>query len=61
MRRTVDIVISITYDPFQFPEGDMRWAADKISECDELYNIGYDFDSFEVDATVTHGVQNDDS
>lgn len=53
--KRVDIVIRIEYDPDKFPEDDMRWVADKISECDELYNIGYDFESFDIiKADVIH-------
>ena len=52
--KTVYITIKIEYDPAVFPEADMRWAADKIADADELYNIGYDFDSFSKTAEVTH-------
>ncbi len=55
--KTVDILIRIDYDPEKFPEDDMRWAADKIAECGELYDIGHDLDSFVVTTSkvVHHG------
>jgi hypothetical protein len=52
--KVVDITIRIEYDEEKFPESDMEWVADKIAETDELYNIGYDFDSFQRTSTVIH-------
>jgi hypothetical protein len=54
VKKVVDIRIRIEYDTDQFPEADMHWAAEKIAEASELYNIGYDFDSFDKTAEVTH-------
>lgn len=53
--KTIDISIHIEYDPDKFPEDDMRWAADKVSECDPIWNIGYDFDAFDITSEVKHG------
>lgn len=53
--KTVDITIHIEYDPAGFPEEDMSRAAYKIAECDPVWNIGYDSDSYEINYEVTHG------
>jgi hypothetical protein len=50
--KTIDINIRIEYDPARFPEADMNWAIDKITECDPVWNIGYDFDAFAISSTV---------
>lgn len=52
--KTIYITIKIEYDPDRFPEDDMRWAAEKIAECNEISNIGYDSDSFDKEAEVTY-------
>jgi hypothetical protein len=53
--RRVDIQISIEYDESKFPEDDMRWAAEKVAECEQIWNIGYDSDSFDItESKVTH-------
>jgi len=52
--KTIDIKIRIEYDPAMFPEDDMRWAADKVAECEQVWNIGYDSDSFDITSSVTH-------
>lgn len=52
--KRVDIRITVVYDETKFPEDDMRWAAGKVSECDPIWNIGYDFDSFEIESKVIH-------
>lgn len=51
---TVYITIKIEYDPARFPVDDMRWAADKVAECGDIWNIGYDSDSFDITSEVTH-------
>jgi hypothetical protein len=52
--KTVDITIHIEYDPDKFPEADMLWAADKVSEAAEIGDIGYDWDSFDITSEVVH-------
>lgn len=52
--KRIYITIRIDYDPEVFPEGDMQWAAEKISEANELYDIGYDFDSFDTESDVSY-------
>jgi hypothetical protein len=53
--KRVDIQIRIEYDETKFPVDDMLWAANKVAECDEIYNIGYDSDSFDItESKVTH-------
>lgn len=52
--KTIYITIKIEYDPDQFPTDDMRWTVDKIAECGELYDIGHDFDSFDVTSEVSY-------
>lgn len=52
--KTIYITIKIEYDPGKFPESGMVWAAEKIAECSELYNIGYDFDSFDKTSEVSY-------
>lgn len=52
--KQVDIKITVVYDETKFPEDDMRWAAEKVAECDPIWNIGYDFDSFSKESKVTH-------
>jgi hypothetical protein len=52
--KTIYITIKIEYDPDKFPEDDMRWAADKVAEAEEIGNIGYDWDSFDITSEVTY-------
>jgi hypothetical protein len=53
--RAVDIRIRIEYDEDRFPEDDMRWAADMVAECEQIWDIGYDSDSFDItESKVTH-------
>lgn len=35
----------------------MRWAADKVTECNDIWNIGYDFDAFDITSTIKHEVE----
>lgn len=50
--KTIDITIRIEYDPDRFPEDHMLWAADKVTECDPICDIGYDFDAFHIESAV---------
>lgn len=52
--KAVDIQIRIEYDETRFPEADMRWAADKVAECDQIWYIGYDANSFDIESKVIH-------
>jgi hypothetical protein len=51
---TAFITIKITYDPEKFPKDDMHWAIDKLTDCDEIGNIGYDWDSWTKTTEVTY-------
>lgn len=52
--KTLYITIKIEYDPDRFPEDDMNWAAGKVAECADVWNIGYDSDSFDITSEVTY-------
>jgi hypothetical protein len=59
--KRIDITISVVYDDAKFPEDDMTRACDKISECDAIWNIGYDSYSWNSTTTVSKPYVVDDS
>lgn len=52
--KTIDITIKIVYDENRFPEDDMVWAVDKLTECEQICNIGYDWESFSTSSEIVY-------
>ena len=52
--KTIYVTMKVVYDEDRFPEGDMNWAVDKLTEGEQIWNIGYDSEAFDIESKVTY-------